>query len=58
MSNVHLAFVSVYQRMTDFVHTLAYASVIRNSVTGVLTALDKGCYVCKVCEMGVVKLYC
>ena len=35
MSNVHLPFVSVYQRMTDFVHTLAYASVIRNSVTGV-----------------------
>ena len=36
MSNVHLPFVSVYQRMTDFVHTLAYASVIRNSVTGLL----------------------
>ena len=36
MSNVHLPFVSVYQRMTDFVHTLAYVSVIRNSVTGVL----------------------
>ena len=35
MSNVHLPFVSVYQRMTDFVHTLAYASVIRNSVTWV-----------------------
>ena len=35
MSNVHLPFVSVYQRMTDFVHTLAYAGVIRNSVTGV-----------------------
>ena len=36
MSNVHLPFVSVYQRMSDFVQTLAYASVIRNSVTGVL----------------------
>ena len=36
MSNVHLPFVSVYQRMTDFVQTLAYASVIGNSVTGVL----------------------
>ena len=36
MSNVHLPFVSVYQRMTDFVHTLAYASAIRNSVTGLL----------------------
>ena len=34
MSNVHLPFVSMYQRMTDFVHTLAYASAIRNSVTG------------------------
>ena len=36
MSNVHLPFVSVYQRIIDFVHTLAYASAIRNSVTGVL----------------------
>ena len=36
MSNVHLPFVSVYQRMTDFVHTLGYASVICNSVTGLL----------------------
>ena len=36
MSNVHLPFVSVYQRMIDFVHTPAYASAIRNSVTGVL----------------------
>ena len=35
MSNVHLP-VSVYQRMSDFVHTLAYASAIRNSVTGLL----------------------
>ena len=39
MSNVHLPFVSVYQRMIDFVHTLAYASAIRNSVTGVLPDL-------------------
>ena len=39
MSNVHLPFVSVYQRMTDFVQTLAYAGVIRNSVTGVLVIL-------------------
>ena len=37
MSNVHLPFVSVNQRMTDFVQTLAYAGVIRNSVTGVLS---------------------
>ena len=36
MSNVHLPFVSEYQRMTDFVHTLAYAGVIRNSVTWVV----------------------
>ena len=36
MSNVYLLFVSVYQRMTDFVHTLAYAGAIRNSVTGLL----------------------
>ena len=36
MSNVYLPFVSVYQRINDFVHTLAYASAIRNSVTGVL----------------------
>ena len=35
ISNVDLPFVSVYQRMTDFVHTLAYAGAIRNSVTGV-----------------------
>ena len=39
MSNVHLPFVSVYQRMTDFVHTLAYAGVIRNSVKWVLHLL-------------------
>ena len=32
--NLCLTFVSVYQRMTDFVHMLAYAGVIRNSVTG------------------------
>ena len=36
MSNVHLPFFSVYQRMTDFLPTLAYVCVIRNSVTGVL----------------------
>ena len=41
MSNVHLPFVSVYQRMTDFVHTLAYAGVIRNSVTWVLYATER-----------------
>ena len=40
MSNVHLPFVSVYQRMTDFVQTLAYASAIRNSVTGLLRFSD------------------
>jgi hypothetical protein len=32
--NVPLAYVSVYQRMSDIFHTLAYASTIRNSVTG------------------------
>ena len=39
MSNVYLPFVSVYQRMSDFVHTLAYASAICNSVTGILPLL-------------------
>ena len=37
MSDVHLPFISVYQHMIDFVHTLAYTSAIRNSVTGVLS---------------------
>ena len=32
MSNVPLAYVSVYQRMSDIVHTLAYASTIRYGV--------------------------
>ena len=32
MSNVHLAYTSVYQRMSDILHTLAYASTIRYSV--------------------------
>jgi hypothetical protein len=31
--NVPLAYVSVYRRMSDIFHTLAYASTIRNSVT-------------------------
>jgi hypothetical protein len=35
MPNV-LAYVSVFQRMSDIFHTLAYASAIRNSVTGPL----------------------
>ena len=34
MPNVPLACVSVYQRMSDIFHTLAYASTIRYSVTG------------------------
>ena len=34
MPNVPLAYVSVYQRMSDIFHTLAYASTIRYSVTG------------------------
>ena len=34
MPNVHLAYASVYLRMSDIFHTLAYASTIRNSVTG------------------------
>jgi hypothetical protein len=34
--NVPLAYVSVFQRMSDIFHTLAYASTIRNSVTGPL----------------------
>jgi hypothetical protein len=37
MPNVSLAYVSVYRRMSDIFHTLAYASTIRNSVTGPLT---------------------
>jgi hypothetical protein len=36
MPNVPLAYVSVYRRMSDIFHTLAYASRIRNSVTGPL----------------------
>jgi hypothetical protein len=35
MPNVPLAYVSVYRRMSDIFHTLAYASTIRNSVTGI-----------------------
>jgi hypothetical protein len=34
--NVPLAYVSVYWRVSDIFHTLAYASTIRNSVTGPL----------------------
>ena len=34
MPNVPLAYVSVYRRMSDIFHTLAYARTIRNSVTG------------------------
>jgi hypothetical protein len=33
MPNVPLAYVSVYRRMSDIFHTLAYTSTIRNSVT-------------------------
>ena len=36
MPNVPLAYVSVYRRMSDIFHTLAYASTIRSSVTGPL----------------------
>jgi hypothetical protein len=36
MPNVPLAYASVYRRMSDIFHTLAYASTIRNSVTGPL----------------------
>ena len=32
MPNIHLAYISVYQRMSDIFHTLAYASEIRYSV--------------------------
>ena len=32
MSNIPLAYVSVYQRVSDIFHTLAYASTIRYSV--------------------------
>ena len=32
MPNIHLAYISVYQRMSDIFHTLAYASKIRYSV--------------------------
>jgi hypothetical protein len=38
MPNVPLAYVSVYRRMSDIFHTLAYARTIRNSVTGPLDA--------------------
>jgi hypothetical protein len=37
MPNAPLAYVSVYQRMSDIFHTLTYASTIRYSVTGPLT---------------------
>jgi hypothetical protein len=36
MPNIPLAYVSVYRRMSDIFHTLAYACTIRNSVTGPL----------------------
>ena len=36
MPNIPLAYVSVFQRMSDIFHTRAYASTIRNSVTGPL----------------------
>jgi hypothetical protein len=36
MPNVPLAYVSVFQRMSDIFYTLACASTIRNSVTGPL----------------------
>ena len=36
MLNVPLAYVSVYRRASDIFHTLAYASTIRNCVTGPL----------------------
>jgi hypothetical protein len=36
MPNIPLAYVSVYRRISDIFHTLAYASTIRNSVTGPL----------------------
>jgi hypothetical protein len=39
MPNVPLAYVSVYRRMSDIFHTLAYASTIRNSVTGPLVMI-------------------
>ena len=32
MPNIHLAYTSVYQRMSDIFHTLAYAIKIRYSV--------------------------
>ena len=32
MPNIHLAYISVYQSMSDIFHTLAYASKIRYSV--------------------------
>jgi hypothetical protein len=35
---IPLAYISVYRRMSDIFHTLAYASTIRNSVTGPLKA--------------------
>jgi hypothetical protein len=34
MPNVSLAYDSVYPRMSDIFHTLAYAITVRNSVTG------------------------
>ena len=36
MSSVSPAYTSVYQRMSDIFHMLAYASTIRYSVTGPL----------------------
>ena len=44
MPNVPLACVSVYQRMSDICHTLAYASTIRYSVTGPLVVSAYACY--------------
>jgi hypothetical protein len=40
MPTVPLTYVSVYRRMSDIFHTLAYASTIRNSVTGPLVYVN------------------
>jgi hypothetical protein len=40
MPNIPLAYVSVFQRMSDIFHTRAYASTIRNSVTGPLGLIN------------------
>ena len=50
MPNVPLAHVSVYRRMSDIFHTLAYASTIRNSVTWPSAHNRNQSFECDICK--------